>query len=47
MDVGAGLRFHLTRTSLGHVLRLDLGYALEERRRGDRLVVTFGSDQAF
>ncbi len=47
MNVGAGLRFHLPRTSVGHVLRLDVAYALKEVRGKSRTVITFGSEQAF
>lgn len=47
MSVGAGLRIHLPRTSLGHVLRLDVAYALKEVRGKSRTVITFGSEQAF
>ncbi len=47
MNVGAGLRFHLTRTSLGHVLRIDVAYALNKIKGEDRLIITFGSSQVF
>jgi hypothetical protein len=47
MDVGTGLRFHISRSSAGHVLRLDVAYALKEVHGKSRTVVTFGSEQAF
>lgn len=47
MDVGAGLRFHLSRTSVGNMLRLDVAYALNRVPGRSRTVVTFFSDQAF
>jgi hypothetical protein len=46
-DVGAGLRFHLTRTSEGHVLRLDAAYALHPLPGVKPWVFTFGAGQAF
>jgi outer membrane protein assembly factor BamA len=47
MNVGGGLRFHISRSSLGHVLRLDVAYAIKNIEGVDRTVITFGSDQAF
>jgi hypothetical protein len=47
MDVGAGLRFHISRSSFGNVLRLDFAYAVHEIPGESRFVVTFGSSQAF
>jgi len=47
MNVGAGLRFHISRSSAGHVLRLDVAYALKEITGESRTVITFGSEQAF
>jgi hypothetical protein len=46
-NIGTGLRFHISRSSLGHVLRLDVAYALVPVRGESRVVVTFGSSQAF
>jgi outer membrane protein assembly factor BamA len=47
MDFGTGIRFYLNRTSLGHVLRLDLAYAVKRVPDQNRMVVTFGSEHAF
>jgi hypothetical protein len=41
------LRIYLTRTSLGHVLRFDLSYALKRVGEQKRLVFIFGTSQAF
>jgi len=46
-DIGFGLRFALTRSSQGLVLRLDFAYALEQVRDEKRFVVSFGSKQSF
>ena len=46
-DVGVGLRLHLNRTSLGHVLRFDLAYAMRRVGNQPRLVFSFGTAQAF
>jgi hypothetical protein len=46
-NIGAGLRLHLTRTSVGHLLRLDAAYALNPVPGQSRWVLTFGSEQAF
>ncbi len=47
MDVGTGLRFYLSRSSVGQCLRLDVAYAVKEVKGESRWVVTFGSSQAF
>ncbi|HRY30421.1 MAG TPA: BamA/TamA family outer membrane protein [Elusimicrobiota bacterium] len=46
-DVGAGLRFHISRSSFGNVLRLDVAYAVNRVPGESRVVITFGSSQAF
>lgn len=47
-DVGAGLRFGLTRSSNEVVLRFDVSYRMQKDAREDeRWVFTFGSGQAF
>ncbi|MGQ0644419.1 MAG: BamA/TamA family outer membrane protein [Elusimicrobiota bacterium] len=47
MNVGAGLRFHITRSSVGNVLRADVAYALKPVRGESRTVVTIASEQGF
>lgn len=47
MDLGTGLRFHISRSSFGNVLRLDVAYAVNKIPNESRVVVTFGSSQAF
>lgn len=47
LDIGTGLRFHISRSSFGNVLRLDVAYAVHEVPNESRVVVTFGSSQAF
>jgi hypothetical protein len=47
-DIGAGLRFGLTRSSNEVIVRLDFAYRLQRENPDDpHFVVTFGSDQAF
>lgn len=46
-DFGTGLRFYLNRTSVGHVLRLDLAYAAKRVQDQERIVLSFGSEHAF
>ncbi len=46
-DVGAGLRFGLSRASFGMVLRLDVGYAVSRVPGESRTVITFGSEHVF
>jgi outer membrane protein assembly factor BamA len=46
-DIGAGLRFHISRSSFGNVLRLDVAYAVDRVPGESRVVITFGSSQAF
>jgi outer membrane protein assembly factor BamA len=47
-DVGAGLRFGLTRSSNEVVLRLDVSYRTQVENPGDsHLVISFGTGQAF
>jgi hypothetical protein len=47
VDVGTGMRVYLNRTSLGHVLRFDLAYAVKRIGQQSRIVFTFGTSQAF
>ncbi|MBI4396367.1 MAG: BamA/TamA family outer membrane protein, partial [Elusimicrobia bacterium] len=46
-DIGAGFRIYLARSSVGNVLRFDIAYALNRIPGEDRVVITFGSEQAF
>jgi hypothetical protein len=46
-DFGTGLRFYLNRTSVGHVLRLDVAYAAKRVKEQERIVLSFGSSHAF
>ncbi len=46
-DVGVGLRFHITRSSLGHVIRLDIARPLRAIEGQRPWLVTFGTGQAF
>jgi outer membrane protein assembly factor BamA len=47
VDVGTGMRLYLNRTSVGHVLRFDLAYAVKRVGLQKRLVFTFGTSHAF
>jgi hemolysin activation/secretion protein len=47
-DIGAGLRFGLTRSSNEVIIRLDFSYRLQVNDPNDsHLVITFGTGQAF
>ncbi|MBL0058493.1 MAG: BamA/TamA family outer membrane protein [Elusimicrobia bacterium] len=46
-DYGAGLRIHLTRASLGQVLRLDLAWPTRANNGNRSPVWTFGTSQVF
>lgn len=47
INVGAGLRLFIERSSLGHVLRFDVAYSLTPVPGESRTVFTFGAEQAF
>jgi hemolysin activation/secretion protein len=46
-DVGVGLRFHISRASLGHVIRLDVARPVRPIEGERRWLVTFGTSQVF
>lgn len=46
-DVGVGLRFHISRASLGHVIRLDVARPLRPIEGERYWLVTFGTSQVF
>jgi outer membrane protein assembly factor BamA len=46
-DYGAGLRFHLTRASLGQVIRLDVAWPTRSTDGKRSPVFTFGTSQVF
>jgi outer membrane protein assembly factor BamA len=46
-DYGAGLRFHLTRASLGQVIRLDVAWPTRSTEGKRAPVFTFGTSQVF
>ena len=47
MDVGAGMRFGLTRSSDGTVFRVDLAYAVGPIQQSNRWILSISSAQGF